>query len=257
MTARTALLTVTLTAAAALPAPALAATRPIDGGRTTLRPARALKLALARSGTRQAALAPARHPGRAYTLPVAGGTFSFARCNGTIRDKGALRLRRGRRTVRIGRLSFVLGRRSAVRGTINSHRMTIFKIDRHHARTSGSHGRCVISGLRLAFTPAAAARIDALLGRRLLSGRAEAAAATLAVTAGHQPAASTPSPSSAPAPSPSAPGPQSPPTSGGLLGLPGLPGFPGLPGLPEIPGLPAISGLTVSRLAAFSSAPAS
>jgi hypothetical protein len=246
--------------AAAFPAAASAAAAPIGGGAVIIKPVRGFEARLAHAHTQLAALRPAGYHAGYFTLAVAGGQFAFTSGAGTLADRGALRLRHGGRIVMIKSLSFTLGSPSKVTALVGDRRMSLFSVSLRQAHGLGSSTACAITGLRLTFTPAAAARVDALLGSNAVGVRGVAAVATVLVeaqpgSAGASPTsgASSPPTGTAPtagaptagAPNPSGVGGQALPGVTGVLGQLGIPGV-SIPGLPTIPGLPPVPGVSGS-----------
>ena len=111
----------------------------------------------------------------------------------------------------------------------------------------------IITGLQLRFTPAAATRVDALLGSSALAVHGAAAVATVLVEAQQNSAGA--SSTSAPSTSSTVSGPNSSGSgeqpSSGSTGLPGILGQLGIPSLP----LPGLSNLPAPNLATIATLP--
>ncbi len=90
--------------------------------------------ALADQGVRVGAVAPARKRARRITLPLGETTISGA--TATVRQRGALRLRAGRRSVVLRDLTVTVGRRSTVSARVGGRTRTVAAIDAPAARRS-------------------------------------------------------------------------------------------------------------------------
>jgi hypothetical protein len=132
-------------------------------------------------------------------------------------------------------LSFTLGAASKVTAVVGGRRMTLFEVSRRQDHAIGSNMARIITGLRLRFTPAAAARLDALLGSSMLAAHGPAAVATVLVEAQQSSAGASSTSSTVPGQTSGGSGGGQP--SSGSTGLPGVLAQPGIPGLP-LPGLP-------------------
>lgn len=240
-------------AAAAFPTAASAAATPVGVGVVVIKPVRRFETRLAHAGTHLAALRPAGYRAGVFMLAVAGGQFAFKRGGGTVANRGSLRLRHGRRIVMITHLSFTLGAASKVTAVVGGRRMTLFEVSRRQDHAIGTNMARIITGLQLRFTPAAATRVDALLGSSALAVHGAAAVATVLVEAQQNSAGA--SSTSAPSTSSTVSGPNSSGSgeqpSSGSTGLPGILGQLGIPSLP----LPGLSNLPAPSLATIATLP--
>jgi hypothetical protein len=141
--------------------PAHAAAVDVTDGRAhvtfTKRSARALAVS---------ASSPARRSGRStVVLPISVGRFDFARNRGTLRHRGTLTLRAGRRTVGVRSLRFRLARSSRLTGVVGGRRVAVFAVSRRAARQRDAGAVRQVRRLKLRFTRRGAALVNRGLRR--------------------------------------------------------------------------------------------
>jgi len=148
---------------------ALAAAAPAHGT-TTIAATGAAADSLRAQGVRITAVSPARATRTRITLPVAAGTVAGS---ATLDHGGAVRLRRGRRSVTVSRWQARLGRRSTLTARVAGRRMTVLRGPAgSRLRLNATRETASLKGAPLTLSPAAATAIKRRLRlRRAPRGR--------------------------------------------------------------------------------------
>ncbi|WP_320670701.1 HtaA domain-containing protein [Patulibacter defluvii] len=223
---------------ATVPAGAVAASAP---GTTTIRPTGTAGQALAKQ-VRIGAARPATAKRTAWTLAVASGTVG--RSAATLDHRGELRLRAGRRSLRISAVRTVLGRRSSLRARVGGRTVTVFTIAparKRPPRYDAGARRVRLDGASLRLTAAGASALRrGLRLRRLAAGRFGTVAVRATLPAPAPPAPGGPT---VPGPGPIAPGPPPGPAPGPVCATtdPGDVRYPdGYPAVPPASAAPPV-----------------
>lgn len=160
---------------------AIAAPSKVKSGRATLTLTAKSKKALKRHHIKLIAGKPGSAKGRSYRLPSKGGSYDFRTDRGTITQRGSLRLKRGRRSVRITAIKIALGKKSKIVATVGGKRLTLAVLSRKTQRVKSSGTSRSVGNIRVRFSAEAAKRLNARLGRRAFTGRKRIASLTVLV----------------------------------------------------------------------------
>jgi hypothetical protein len=173
---------------------AIAAPTKVKAGRATLTITAKSKKALKRNHIKLTAGKPGSAKGRSYRLPVKGGSYDFRTNRGTVTQGGSLRLKRGRRSVTISAIKITLGKTSKVVAKVGGKRITLAVLSRQKQRVKSSGANRSVANIRVRVSAKAAKRLNAKLGRRAFTGRAQLASMTVLVRKPGTGAAGTQSP---------------------------------------------------------------
>jgi hypothetical protein len=156
-------------------------------GTTTIKLSGALKSVLKRSRVSVSGVSPARRGATAIKLPLTSATVDPEAGSGTLNHAGALRFKRGRRslTVKSFRVA-VASSGSSVTVGIGSGRVRMFTVDTTGVKIAQTSKRLTVSGLGVKLTPIGASRLNRALGvTRFRSGTSlGVASAAIAVPGG-------------------------------------------------------------------------
>lgn len=155
----------------ALLAPAAdAAQTKVSGGRTTLTLTAKARKALKQRHVKLKAAKPGTARKRTYRLPVRSGKFDFDTNRGTVKNRGALRVKRGKRTVKVTQITFSLSRSSKVVAKVAGKKLTLGVLSRRKQTVKSSGTDRALGRLRFKLSSRAAKRINRKLRARSLRG---------------------------------------------------------------------------------------
>ncbi len=148
-------------AVAVLPAPALGA-----GGATTLLLDGPAAKTLRDAGVEVTPLRPAQGGPRRVALPVGAGLAGTETT--LVRNRGAIRLKAGKRGLTLGELTLRLAQRTLVQARIGKQQIDLFRVlPSGRRQIDAVAGRVTVSGLRLKLTAAARRALTRGLGLQL------------------------------------------------------------------------------------------
>jgi hypothetical protein len=158
-----------------------AAPSKVKGGQTTLTLTAKAKKVLKKRHIKLVATRPGKGKGksRTYKLPVKTGKYDFKTNKGTVNQGGALRLKKGRKVVKVTAIKVTLGKSSKVVAKVAGRKMTLGKLVRNKQRVKSSAVNRSVTRIKLKVTKSAAKRINKKLRGHAFSGRGQVA--TLAV----------------------------------------------------------------------------
>lgn len=147
-------------------APATAAgTTTKASGTTTIKLSSGFRSVLKRSGISLSGVSPARRGATAVKLPLTGATVDASAGSATLNHSGAVRFRRGGRSITLKSFRVAVSSSGAgVTAVIGSTRVRAFEIDASKARVAGTSKRLTLGNLAVTLTPIGASRLNRALG---------------------------------------------------------------------------------------------
>lgn len=192
-----------LVVAGAAVAPASAATAKATGtSRLTL--AGPAATTLKQRGVKVSVVRPGKADSRSFLLPVSGGKVDAKGKTATVEHRGALRLKRGKRTLTLNVPTLQVGKQSKLRVRVGKRSSSLFsvRIPSGAGKLNGTAQTVVLQNVDVRLTAAGARTISAKLGLRGRKAVRAGGFANLLVDAALRPVGSTPPPSTGPAPAP-------------------------------------------------------
>jgi hypothetical protein len=194
------------------------------GDKASLTLTKATNRALKKAHVTIQALKPSTHKKSTITLPTKSGKWNFTAANGTLNLKGALRVKRGKRTQKLGTLVFSRGAKGGGQLTVKvrGKKVKLFDMAKKGVKAKTKGNRQTVSKFNATLTKQAAALLNKALKHKVF--RAKQKIGTFQVTVS--------STSAKTAPGAGAPGAAAPTSGVGISFARALESLPGLSATP-------------------------
>jgi hypothetical protein len=143
------------------------------GDKATLTLTKATNRALKKAHVTIQALKPSTHKKSTITLPTKSGKWNFTAANGTLNLKGALRVKRGKRTQKLGTLVFSRGAKGGGQLTVKvrGKKVTLFDMARKGVKAKTKGNRQTVSKFNATLTKKGAALLNKALKHKVFRAK--------------------------------------------------------------------------------------
>ena len=143
------------------------------GDKATLTLNGATSRALKKAHVQLQAVKPSTHKKSSFTLPTKSGRWNFTAANGTLNLKGALRVKRAKRSQNLGTLVFSRGAKGGAQLTVKVHGKTlkIFDMAKKGAKAKTKGNRQTISKFTVTLTKQAATLLNKALKHKVFRAK--------------------------------------------------------------------------------------
>jgi ribosomal protein L21 len=164
------------------------------GDKATLTLSGATSRALKKAHVTLQAVKPSTHKKSTFTLPTKSGRWNFTAANGTLNLKGALRVKRGKRSQQLGTLVFSRGAKGGAQLTVKvrGKKVKIFNMAKKGAKAKTKGNRQTVSKFSVTLTKQAATLLNKALKHKVF--RAKQKLGSFQVTVSSTTAAGAPAP---------------------------------------------------------------
>ena len=164
------------------------------GDKATLTLSGATSRALKKAHVTLQAVKPSTHKKSTFTLPTKSGRWNFTAANGTLNLKGALRVKRGKRSQQLGTLVFSRGAKGGAQLTVKvrGKNVKIFNMAKKGAKAKTKGNRQTVSKFTVTLTKQAATLLNKALKHKVF--RAKQKLGSFQVTVSSTTASGTPAP---------------------------------------------------------------
>ena len=172
------------------------------GDKATLTLSGATSRALKKAHVTLQAVKPSTHKKSTFTLPTKSGRWNFTAANGTLNLKGALRVKRGKRSQQLGTLVFSRGAKGGAQLTVKvrGKKVKIFNMAKKGAKANTKGNRQTVSKFTVTLTKQAATLLNKALKHKVFRAKQKLGSfqVTVSTTASGKPAPGTGSAGAAP-----------------------------------------------------------
>ncbi|MGZ4184656.1 MAG: hypothetical protein ACXVUE_19080 [Solirubrobacteraceae bacterium] len=143
------------------------------GDKATLTLTKATNRALKKAHVTIQALKPSTHKKSTITLPTKSGKWNFTAANGTLNLKGALRVKRGKRTQKLGTLVFSRGAKGGGQLTVKvgGKKVKLFDMAKKGVKAKTKGNRQTVSKFNATLTKKAAALLNKALKHKVFRAK--------------------------------------------------------------------------------------
>ena len=165
------------------------------GDKATLTLSGATSRALKKAHVTLQAVKPSTHKKSTFTLPTKSGRWNFTAANGTLNLKGALRVKRGKRSQQLGTLVFSRGAKGGAQLTVKvrGKKVKIFNMAKNGAKAKTKGNRQTVSKFTVTLTKQAATLLNKALKHKVFRAKQTLGSfqVTVSTTASGKPAPGT------------------------------------------------------------------
>lgn len=164
------------------------------GDKATLTLSGATSRALKKAHVTLQAVKPSTHKKSTFTLPTKSGRWNFTAASGTLNLKGALRVKRGKRSQQLGTLVFSRGAKGGAQLTVKvrGKKVKIFNMAKKGAKAKTNGNRQTVSKFTVTLTKQAATLLNKALKHKVF--RAKQTLGSFQVTVSSTTASGKPAP---------------------------------------------------------------
>lgn len=143
------------------------------GDKATLTLSGATSRALKKAHVSLQAVKPSTHKKSTFTLPTKSGRWNFSAANGTLNLKGALRVKRGKRSQQLGTLVFSRGAKGGAQLTVKvrGKKVKIFNMAKKGAKAKTKGNRQTVSKFSVTLTKQAATLLNKALKHKVFRAK--------------------------------------------------------------------------------------